>query len=566
MMRKKNRDYSGKNKTRLRDRLPFGRRKSNRDIVLEQAEQAKRRDDYYSSDGSQDSEMEPEYIELERSPRTDLSKVKKLESIFVPRSGRCLRTNRYMLYTSFMIIALFAGLIVYLVHFTIYDSSAVITSPYNKRTTALAENIKKGSIKSANDKILASTKVNDEGDEYRYYPYENMFAHVVGYNRHGKGGLESSYNYEMLTSHEKLLEQFKKGITGKKNTGDTLYTTLDTRLQKRAYQEMEGRRGSIIAIEPKTGRVRAMVSKPDFDPNTLDEDWEDINTEGSSILVNRAISGMYPPGSTYKTLTALEYIEENPGTYQNFKYKCKGETIVNSVRIKCYGGAEHGKEDLSYAFAHSCNTAFVTIGSKLNLRKFINLNQRFLFDSGIPFDLPVKRSRLGLNIKSDKSQIPQASIGQGDTLVTPFHNALIMCAVANDGVLMKPTLVDHIESADGSIVSRVKPEKWKRLADDSDAKIMQKLLREVVTEGTGRALKTDKYTVAGKTGTAEHGGDEDHSWFVGFSNIEDPDLVVCVLVENGGAGSEVAAPIADEIFDSYYENEMYKDYRKGDNK
>jgi peptidoglycan glycosyltransferase len=139
-----------------------------------------------------------------------------------------------------------------------------------------------------------------------------------------------------------------------------------------------------------------------------------------------------------------------------------------------------------------------------------------------------------------------------------------MCAIANDGVLMRPTLVDHIESADGSLVSRNKAQKMKKLCDDSDAKIMKKLMRQVVKDGTGHALQNDDYSVAGKTGTAETGKGEDHSWFVGFSNVKDPDLVVCVLVEHGGAGSEVAAPIADEIFESYYENEMDKQYRMGE--
>lgn len=582
---KKNRDYAAKTKTSQLDR--FRRKKSNRDYTLgdsgsESGPAGRSEDrtgpmddgggagmsypDVRMPKGEYDPEDEEAYVEIERTPRTDLSRAEKIESVFVPKSGQKLKTNRYMFFTSLFIILLFMGMIAHLVRFTIYEAPGVITSPYNKRTTALAQNIIRGSIKSANDKVLAETETDDDGEEYRSYPYDEIFAHVVGYASHGKGGIESAYNYELLTSHERLTEQFKRGITGKKNIGDTICTTLDTRLQERAYSVLDGRQGVIIAIEPKTGKVRAMVSKPDFNPNTLDEDWEDINTEDGSSLLNRAVYGIYPPGSTYKTLTALEFIEENPGSYKDFKYKCKGETVVNNVRIHCYKDAEHGKEDLGYAFAHSCNTAFVTLGCKLNMKKFLALNKRFLFDSEILFDLPVKRSRLGLNEKSKKSDIPQAVIGQGDTLITPFHNALVMCGIANGGVLVEPTLLDHIESADGTVVSRSKVRKWKTLADESDAAILTKYLRQVVTEGTGRALDSDDYTVAGKTGTAENGTGKDHSWFVGFSNVEDPDLVVCVLVEHGGAGSEVAAPIADEIFDCYYSNELYKDYRKSDKK
>ena len=583
---RKNRDYVTQNGRRLRDR--FKGKKSNIEYTLgdsgSQSGPARMQGDgnrsfddenregvlYYpeirSSKAGFNPDDEETNVEVERAPRTDLSKAEKIESVFVPKSGKKLKTNRYMLFTSMCILLLFAGMIAYLVHFTIYEAPGIITSPYNKRTAALSQNIIRGSIKSANGKVLAETEIDDEGKEHRSYHYDEIFAHAVGYASHGKGGIESAFNYELLTSHEPLLEQFKRGITGKKNIGDTVCSTLDTRLQERAYDVLEGMQGTIIAIEPKTGKVRAMVSKPDFNPNTLDEDWEDINSEDGSSLLNRAVYGIYPPGSTYKTLTALAYIEENPGSFKDFKYKCKGETVVNSVRIRCYKGAEHGKEDLGYAFAHSCNTAFVTIGSKLDLKKFVRLNEDFLFNSEIKFDMPVKRSRAGLTEKSKKSEIPQAVIGQGNTLITPFHNALIMCGIANGGVLMEPTLLDHIESADGTVVSRNKSREWKRVADESDAAIMTKYLRQVVTEGTGRALDSEDYSVAGKTGTAENGTGEDHSWFVGFSNVKDPDLVVCVLVEHGGAGSEVAAPIADEIFDCYYSNELYKDYRKSDKK
>ena len=240
----------------------------------------------------------------------------RLASLFVPKKGRKLRTNRYMFRTSLFVVVLFLGLIGYLVKFTIYDAPEVINSPYNKRTTALSEKVLRGSIKSANDKVLAETTVDEDGDEVREYPYEDMFAHVVGYNSHGKAGLESAYNYDLLTSHEQLVDQIREGVSGEKTVGDTIVTTLDTRLQKAAYNALGDHRGAVVAIEPKTGKVRAMVSKPDFDPNELDDIWEEINSdEDNSCLLNRATQGLYPPGSTYKLVTALEYIEEHPASY-----------------------------------------------------------------------------------------------------------------------------------------------------------------------------------------------------------------------------------------------------------
>ena len=169
----------------------------------------------------------------------------RLASLFVPKKGRKLRTSLF-------VVVLFLGLIGYLVKFTIYDAPEVINSPYNKRTTALSEKVLRGSIKSANDKVLAETTVDEDGDEVREYPYEDMFAHVVGYNSHGKAGLESAYNYDLLTSHEQLVDQIREGVSGEKTVGDTIVTTLDTRLQKAAYNALGDHRGGHRAEDRKS--------------------------------------------------------------------------------------------------------------------------------------------------------------------------------------------------------------------------------------------------------------------------------------------------------------------------
>lgn len=490
--------------------------------------------------------------------REDFSGIKE---IFTPRRGKKLKTNRYMLQTSVIVVALFLGLAGYVVRFTLKDSVKVSESSYNKRNSSLSEQTKRGKIISANDKILAFSENNEAGDEIRHYPYENMFAHIIGYTSYGKAGLEAVCNKDLLISHEKLMKQLSNGVASQKNIGDNVITTLDTRLQKAAYEALDDYRGAVVAIEPKTGKVRALVSKPDFDPNKLDDMWNKITSDSSqSCLLNRATQGLYPPGSTYKILTALEYMEERPTTYKKFSYDCEGETIINSVRISCYENEEHGEVDLDRAFAKSCNTAFVTLGSKLDIKQFAALNKKCLFNQNIPFDLSVKKSRFELNEHSDKGEIPQTVIGQGNTLMTPFHNALLMCAVANDGVLMKPYVIDHIEGADNTTVKENIPEIYADLMSKKDAKKLQKMLREVVTDGTGYSLDTDLYTAAGKTGTAENEGKYAHAWFVGYSNVEDPDLVVCVLVENTGAGSKYAVPIAKKIFNSYYNNNMKEYY------
>ena len=472
----------------------------------------------------------------------------------------------------------FGFLIAYLVKFTVVDSPGLIVNPYNKRNSQLDNRNIRGQINSADGMILAYTDVDEDGSEERVYEKPELFSHVLGYcsEKHGKSGLEAACNFSLLTSHQSILSQMKNDLKGKKSNGDSVITTLDYRLQSAAAEALEeyvgeSGKGAIVAIEPKTGKVRAMVSLPDFDPNEIDDYWDSFHEEDrsgdASPLLNRVVSGLYPPGSTYKILTTLEYMNENPVNYSSFNYDCEGETIVNSVRIHCYKGKAHGKEDLAEAFANSCNTAFVTLGSNFNKRSFAALNRRFLFNQTIDFDLSVSKSRFYLNADSPDSSLPQTVIGQGDTLMTPFHNALIMCAVANDGILMRPQLVDQIVSYGDSdsrhTVSTTKGKSLGRLLPESSAAVLKKMLREVVTDGTGTALDTDEYVAAGKTGSAENAKEKAHSWFVGYSGGDDPDLVVCVLIENVGTGSAYAAPAAKRVFDCYYENDMKSAYNPG---
>ena len=482
--------------------------------------------------------------------------MKKLISLFLPKDGKTLRTNRYMFLTCFFFVALFFGLMGYLIRFMILDSEKIIANPYNRRTENLTRHVLRGKILSQDGQVLAESEIDEEGEEKRVYPHDRTYAHVVGYSNHGQSGLESAYNYDLLTSHTDLRTQLINGINGIKNPGDNIITTLDSRLQEAAYEALDDYQGAVVAIEPSTGKIRAMVSKPDYNPNTLDEIWSEIiGDASSSVLLNRATLGLYPPGSTYKVITALEYVNEHLHSYRDFVYKCKGETVVNSVKIHCYKETEHGKENLEQAFAHSCNTAFVTLGSKLDKNNFIRLNHNLLFEHNIQFDLPFTRSRFKYTEKSEKSDLPQTVIGQGETLMTPLHNALIMCAIANDGIMMHPMLVDQITAADGVTVKKHNPRVLMELEEKEAIPALKTMLAGAVTDGTASYLQDEDYTAAGKTGTAENEKEEPHAWFVGYSNIEKPDLVVCVIVENTGSGSDYAVPIAKDVFDAYYDQE-----------
>lgn len=462
--------------------------------------------------------------------------------------------NQEMLYVTYIFVGIFVCLIGYFVYFQTMVSSSVITSPYNKRQDTFADRVVRGNIMTEDGVVIAASNVSEDGTETRVYPYSNMFSHVVGYASRGKTGIELLANYQLLTSHAYFLERFVNEVQEEKNIGDNVITTLNFELQKTAYEALGDYRGCVIALEPSTGKILAMVSKPDYDPNRIDADWNSISESGDSVLVNRATQGLYPPGSTFKIVTLLEYIREGYDL-ESWTYDCNGSYTENGVTINCYHGKSHGTLDLKTAFAKSCNGAFAKIGMELDRSSFLKTCNSLLFNTELPIDLPSKKSSFPLNKDSETGTIMQSAIGQAATEVTPMHMALITAAIANGGNLMKPYLIDSVENYTGEQVKKYMPSSYGKLMSAEEARILTEYMTETVVSGTGTKLQSERYTAAGKTGTAEYSSDKSksHAWFVGFSNVEDPDLVVCVLVEGAGAGSEYAVPIARKMFDCYAE-------------
>ena len=461
--------------------------------------------------------------------------------------------NKPYTIVSYMFVAMFVSLIGYMVYFNVIKSEEFINSPYNTRQDTFADRVIRGDIKSSDGEVLATTEVYEDGTENRYYPFGNMFAHVIGYDTKGKSGLESEANFQLLTSHAFFLEQLKNEFRNQKNRGDTVVTTLNANLQVTAYNALGDRNGAVVALEPSTGKIVAMVSKPDFNPNTIDQDWEYLvsNSENTSLL-NRSTQGQYPPGSIFKVVTALDYLRTHK-TISGFSYNCSGSITSEDHTITCYGGAVHGEEDLSNAFAHSCNCAFAQMGLDLGGASLRQTGESLLFNKKLPLSMEYHKSLLSVDGSAGNPLMMQTAIGQGNTLVSPMHMALIASAIANDGVLMTPYLIDHVENYSGNLVSEKSSNEYKRLMSTEEAQILEQLMVNVVNTGTASALSGLGYSVAGKTGSAEF--DEygnSHSWFIGYSNVDNPDLVVAIIVENGGTGSEAAVPIAGQIFDAYY--------------
>lgn len=471
------------------------------------------------------------------------------------KKGR--RLNREMATVTYIFMVLFLIMAGYIVYFVLHDSDKVLNNSYNKRQDLLAKRVTKGSILSDKGKVLAETKTDKKGNETRYYPYDGLFAHVVGRASHGKTGLEASEGYTMLTSEIHPMLSVMNELKGEKDPGNNIVTTLNVKLSQIAGNALGAQKGAIVVIEPDTGKILAMVSSPTYNPNTLtDAAWKRLTSdaEEDSALYNRATQGLYPPGSTFKLYTALEYMREEEA-YNKFHYRCTGSIGKGKDRIKCYGGEVHGRVDLTDAFAESCNAAFCQIGSKLDISLWRKTCESLYYNKNVPLDkLEQKASQFAITSSSALGDVMQASIGQGDTLVTPLQNALLVCAAVNGGSVMKPYVVDHVEDYEGNILTTNEPEKISEPISKAEAKTLKRLMRATVTSGTATSLRYGSYQAGGKTGSAEfqNGSTDSHAWFVGYAEQKGKKLVVSIVVERAGTGSAYAVPIAKKIFDAYW--------------
>lgn len=478
-----------------------------------------------------------------------------IEAETVPKKKRTRkRVNREISVIAYVFVILFVGLIGYICHFILVDSEDVINSSYNKRQNMLEQTIQRGMILGSGGEILAKTVYDQNGTMTRVYPYDSLFAHTVGRYLKTKTGLENSMTFKLLTSTINPIEKIFNDIRGERSIGDNVVTTLDVTLQKVANEALGSKKGAVVVMEPSTGKILAMVSKPSYNPNTVDENWEKLissdNTD--SVLMNRVTQGTYPPGSVYKIITALGYMRQNPSSYEDFTYTCNGTYKIGDDVIKCAGGTSHGTVNLRQAFTKSCNGAFASMLSQMDATQFAKTNKDMLFNTSLDLDIQVRTPSYTLTAKDNESLQARTAIGQGNTTTNPMHMAMVVSAIANNGTLMKPYLVDRIENANGSTIDKTVPKSYAKLMSEAEASVLNEFMENVVTSGTAQSLNTSRYTVAGKTGTAETSGADPYSWFVGYAGKNQPDLVVSVCVEDAGSGSSYAVPIAKKIFAAYY--------------
>ena len=298
-----------------------------------------------------------------------------------------------------------------------------------------------------------------------------------------------------------------------------------------------------------------MVSKPDYNPNEIARIWDElVEDDSSSVLLNRATQGLYPPGSTFKIITALAYYRQNGQDVSGYHYQCGGSFTYNGHRINCYHGSSHGSEDFKTSFEKSCNSSFANIGVSLDLGELNSTCEDMLFNHKLDLPFATSQGSYVLGTQAEAYDVMQTAIGQGKTQISPLQMNMITCAVANEGVAMTPYLIDRIENYNGSTVKQFQPEKYAVLMTPEEAAFVSDLMTGVVENGTATRLKGLGYSAAGKTGSAEFSADksDSHAWFTGFAPVENPKVCVTIIVEGAGSGGEYAVPVAKRIFDAYF--------------
>lgn len=443
-----------------------------------------------------------------------------------------------------LLAALFGLMTAYCCYSVFFCGGRWVSNPYNPRIASQKGNVVMGSVTDRDGVVLAHT---DEGGERRYADNRQTRLAVSQVVGDGSGnvstGAETFFAPYLLGFRSSVFERLADAFTGSVQRGDDVRLTISERLSRHISEEFPAdRRGAVVVMNYKTGEILAMVSKPQFDPTDMTAAMAD---EEAGALMNRATQGLYPPGSTFKIVTLASALMNLPDVH-DFAFNCTAYYPVGSYSVT--ESSAHGMQSLSDAFVHSCNTAFAAISQDLGYGKLgataeaFGFNENFLFD-----DLIVYNSSYPIDGLSPED-LAWSSIGQGRVLATPLHMALIACTIANNGVMPEPRLLAGVTTAQGAPRALPHGDAGRAVIPASVAGEIEQDMIRVVRSGTGtRAALGGGYTVAGKTGSAEASDAKDvaaHAWFVGYITNEESPYAVCVLVEHGGSGGAVAAPLA----------------------
>ncbi len=455
-----------------------------------------------------------------------------------------------------LITLMFFLLLAAMAKLTFVDRQEISSNAYNPRLNYVDNSVKRGNIRDSNGDILAESVQNSENSYTRNYLRSRMAAHITGYSSKGKTGVEAAENFELQTAHNEVLQRIHHIFSGTPVQGNDVVLTIDMDIQSVAGNILGNKKGAVVVMEPSTGRILALQAYPDFDPNTVAENWERLRQDEDSSLVNRATQGLYPPGSTFKVITALAAVEYY-SDWERFTYECTGQAIFENKVIHCYNNRVHGMVDMKKAIATSCNCYFAELGKRVGAENIRKKAEDFYFNENYPFVLAHSISQVALQKKSEENEIVETAIGQGKTLATPLHMAMVASAIANNGIMMKPYVVDHIQYYNGNASKTTVPEKLKQVISVEESDIITDMMISCVAEGTGTAAQIYGIEIAGKTGTAENATGNDHSWFIGFAPADNPQIAIAVMIENinqDGSATPIAGKVLQASLQKYQSN------------
>jgi peptidoglycan glycosyltransferase len=458
----------------------------------------------------------------------------------------------------------FVALIGVLSYWQVYAQESLANDPQNDLRIRRSLESPRGLILAGDGETVLAKSVKNSGNNgetiyKRAYPQGRLYSNITGYwsVRYGATGIESAENSTLSgTSDPATVQELINQASGGPRPGNNVVLTIDPELQKLAYEQLaqsKTGRGSAMAIDPETGEILALASQPSYDPNDIDDNFKRLQNDPDSPLLARATQGLYTPGSVFKVITAAAGLKS--GLEPSRKFVDDGSYVANGYRVTNYKGRSYGKVDFTKALALSINAIFAKIAVEIvGAEPLAQMARSFGFgDDYGDFHLPITPSSLGGGPPSSWKDNYLASVGfgQGEVQTNVFEMGMVAASVANDGTMMQPRIIKEIRSPDGVIIDKKTPSQRRGILDEQTAKTSQKMMRKVVTDGGASGAKIAGTTVAGKTGTAEVSSGEPHSWFIAFAPVEDPEIAVAVLVENGEEGFKSALPIARRMMEEH---------------
>jgi peptidoglycan glycosyltransferase len=466
---------------------------------------------------------------------------------------------------SIAVLVMFGVLLLNLNYLQVVDAGALHNNSHNPRLILEEYSRQRGPILVAGKKIASSVATNDRLKYERRYSSGPLYAPATGFYSlvYGATGIESAENPVLAGTDDSLfVRRVVDLVTGQPPEGGSVELTLDPRAQRAAYRGLAGRRGAVVALDPSTGAILALVTSPSYDPGLLSShdptkvrrNYHRLLTDQDQPMLDRALRQTYAPGSTFKMVTAAAALAS--GKYRPSTRVFNGSALnlpqtthdlPNEGGVPCTSGIATFK----IALANSCNAAFGKIGLDLGGAAIRAQAEKFGFGQSITVPMASAISRFPDN--PNPPQTAQSAVGQFDDTATPLQMAMVGAAIANRGVLMKPYLVDTVRAPDLSVLDRTTPKEMSQAMDPAAARDLTDMMIYVVEHGTGTNGQIPGVQVAGKTGTAQQGGGRrPHAWFVSFAPAQNPKVAVAVIIENGGnateiSGNQLAAPIANQV-------------------